>query len=396
MKDWTEITAWRKARRAELIAAREALATDKRRAWDERITASLKAGIPVAPGAVVGFCWPYKSEFDARFAVRYWRDGGAIAALPEVVDKKGPLRFSKWWPGAPMRSGVYGIPVPDGTGELEPDFAVVPMNGFDARGYRLGYGGGYFDRTLAALDRRAIAIGVTYEALRLQTIHPQPHDIPMDFVVTEAGIYRAGGQPIATIEPAACAAEVAALLKSRGLPRSRVASPAAAAPVAAGGYASPACAAAEIAPDYFGEPAVMPEAELVELLNVLLEAERAGAKALAELMNDYERDTPAWRQLSAVQRDEAKNCAILMDLVRQAKGVPSSETGDFIAKLLAVQGKVPRLKFLNRGQSWVARKIDEALPRLGGSFALAPLAAMLESHLLNIEACEALIETLEG
>src|SRR5690348_8258003 len=164
MKDWNEIKAWRKERRAELIARRAAFGARERHGWNDRVTALLEQFVPVARGTVVGFCWPFKGEIDARFAVRHWREQGAVAALPEVVDKKGPLQFSEWWPGAPMRSGVYDIPVPDGTRVLLPDVAIVPMNGFDGAGYRLGYGGGYFDRTLAALQRRVLSIGVTYDA----------------------------------------------------------------------------------------------------------------------------------------------------------------------------------------------------------------------------------------
>ena len=391
MKDWNEIKSWRKTRRQELIAARAAFDAAQRHAWNERITAALESGFEVPAGAVVGFCWPHKGEFDARFAVRRWREVGATAALPAVVDKKGPLQFRKWWPGAPMRKEVYDIPVPDGTEVLAPDIAIVPMNGFDGRGYRLGYGGGYFDRTLAALGRRVLAVGVTFEALRLETIFPQTHDIPMDFVVTEAGVYRAGGRDLALIDAAVSVQEARSLMRARGLPRQTALRAAA----VTGGYSSPACSAHEIAPGYFGETLTMPDDELAALLNTLLEAERAGAKVLAEFLGDYERGSPAWRQVAAVQRDEAKNCAILLDLLRQMHAAPSAATGDFLGKALAVQGKVARLHFLNRGQQWVARKIAEALPRIGRPAVHDALAAMHESHLFNIEACEALVETLQ-
>lgn len=139
----------------------------------------------------------------------------------------------------------------------------------------------------------------------------------------------------------------------------------------------------------------MTTAELVGLLNALLEAERAGAKVLAAFLNDYDRDTPAWRQLAAVQRDEAKNCAVLIDLIRRVNGTPSPATGPFLSKALAVEGGIARLQFLNRGQQWVARKISEALPHVERGFARDALFAMQESHLLNIEACNALVETLE-
>jgi 5-formyltetrahydrofolate cyclo-ligase len=114
---------------------------------------------------------------------------------------------------------VYDIPFPDNTPELLPDFAIVPMNACDGRGYRLGYGGGYFDRTLAALERRVIAIGVTFEACRVPSIFPQAHDLPMDLVVTEAGMYAAGGEALLLLDAAASAAQVQALLRARRLPR---------------------------------------------------------------------------------------------------------------------------------------------------------------------------------
>lgn len=181
------------------------------------------------------------------------------------------------------------------------------------------------------------------------------------------------------------------------LPRQRrVSSASSVATQETGGYSSPPCYAHEFAQDYFGASPAMPTEELIGLLNVLLEAERAGARVLAAFLNDYERDSPAWRQLAAVQRDEARNCAILMNLIRRVNGTPSTVTGDFLGKALAVEGKEARLQFLNRGQKWVARKINEALPRLEQDFVRDALIAMHESHLLNIEACEALVEALEA
>ncbi|MGE4111177.1 MAG: 5-formyltetrahydrofolate cyclo-ligase [Burkholderiales bacterium] len=217
--DWRDISAWRKAQRGHWIAWRGAVPEVQRAAWGVRMTAFLCAMLPSPRDMVIGFCWPFKAEFDARFALRHWREQGAVAALPEVAGKGQPLRFRKWWPGAPMGRGVYDIPIPDGTPEVLPDVAIVPMNAFDGRGYRLGYGGGYFDRTLAALERRVIAIGVTWDACRVDSIFPQVHDIAMDLVVTEAGIYRGGGEPLAQLDAAVAAARVEDLLRQRALPR---------------------------------------------------------------------------------------------------------------------------------------------------------------------------------
>jgi 5-formyltetrahydrofolate cyclo-ligase len=393
MKDWNDIKAWRKQKRAELIARREASDAVTRRQWNEQMTALLEHGFPDFLGGVVAFCWPYRGEFDARYIARHWRERGATTALPEVVGKGMPLRFRKWWPGAPTRPGVYEIPVPDGTELVVPDAALVPMNGFDEAGFRLGYGGGFFDRTLAAAAVRPLAIGLAYELARLPTIFPQPHDIPMDIIVTETRIYRAGGSGLIPLEPSACLDEVRALLEQR---KHNAPCTAGLAPVSlAAGYSSPACYAHELAPDYFGERAGLSPADTLTLLNTLLEAERAGAKVLAAFLADYSPQTAAWRQLEKVQRDEANNCAILMKLIRNLDGTPSAATGDFLGKALKIEGRVARLRFLNRGQEWVARKIREALPEVEDAAVRDALATMLESHLLNIEACEALMETLE-
>lgn len=219
-----EIKAWRKVERTELIARRAAISAEQRTQWNERITASLSDGFPCPAQAVIGFCWPYKGEFDARFAVHAWRKIGAQAALPEVVQNGAPLQFRLWHPGVSMRPGVYDIPVPVDTPIVIPDVAIVPMNGFDAQGYRLGYGGGFFDRTLAACEPRIIAIGVAYEALRLATIHPQSHDIAMDFVVTEAAIYSAAGGQLQAVDCAESARRYARLLLGRRLPRAQYSS----------------------------------------------------------------------------------------------------------------------------------------------------------------------------
>ncbi len=242
---WPQIRDWRKRERAELIARRAAVPRDQRRQRDAAISELIESGFPLLAGMTIAFCWPFKGEFDARFAMRHFRERGATAVLPVVVAKASPLQFRRWWPGAPMTPGVYGIPVPDGTELVVPDAAIVPMNGFDAQGYRLGYGGGYFDRTLAAAAPRPLAIGVSFELARLPTIQPQPHDIAMDFVVTEAGIHAVADSHLVRINAEECRQCAQRICDERGLPRR---------PSAANqGYSSPPCYAGEF-PGYFGEP----------------------------------------------------------------------------------------------------------------------------------------------
>ena len=117
-------------------------------------------------------------------------------ALPVVVDKKGPLEYRAWRPGDQLVDGVWNIPIPEKRDIVTPALVLAPLVGFDAACYRLGYGGGYFDRTLAALSPRVFAIGVGFEVQRIATIYPQSFDIAMDLIVTETGIReRSAGTP---------------------------------------------------------------------------------------------------------------------------------------------------------------------------------------------------------
>lgn len=200
MEDWDGVRRWRKARRAELTAKRLAVPRDVRARWDGAVTALLEQALP-APGRLrIGFYWPFKGEYDPRALARSLRDRGARLCLPVVVERARPLAFREWWPGMRMAPGVWGIPVPDEGDWVRPEVLLVPLLGFDGAGYRLGYGGGYYDRTLAAMPARPLAIGIGYEPLRLATIHPRPHDVPMDLIVTErwAAVRMAGGVPAGT------------------------------------------------------------------------------------------------------------------------------------------------------------------------------------------------------
>ncbi|WP_287667777.1 5-formyltetrahydrofolate cyclo-ligase [Accumulibacter sp.] len=110
--------------------------------------------------------------------------------LPVVIDEHRALAFRAWSPGTVMLADRYGIPAPAAGDFLIPQVLLIPVIGFDAAGYRIGYGGGYFDRTLASLCPRPLAIGVGFEIARLDSIRPGPHDQALDAMVTEAGIFR--------------------------------------------------------------------------------------------------------------------------------------------------------------------------------------------------------------
>lgn len=188
--DANTVKVWRKSQRQRLIAERLALSPEFVESARLRIDASLLRSFPGLGRARIGFCWPIKNEYDARHVVRTFRDRGALTALPVVIAPKQPLAFREWHPGVELAKGPLDIPYPVGSREVTPTAVLLPMNGWDGGGYRLGYGAGFFDRTLAAMPERPTVIGVTYELARLETIHPQSWDVPVDYVVTERGVYR--------------------------------------------------------------------------------------------------------------------------------------------------------------------------------------------------------------
>ena len=193
-----QLRLWRRAERERLIAARLACTPQQLGEWQSRMDAHVlhvlqRAGfdpVGTGPAACIGFCWPYKREYDARGLVKRLRAAGLRAALPVVVAPKTPLVFRAWEESTVLADGPLGIPYPADSPEVTPDVVLLPVVGFDEAGYRLGYGGGYFDRTLAALPTRPLVIGTAYELLRMPSIQPQEHEIPLDWVVTEAGAFR--------------------------------------------------------------------------------------------------------------------------------------------------------------------------------------------------------------
>ena len=155
----------------------------------------LSAHFPELAAHRVGFCWPIRNEPDLRPLMRSWLARGApgfAALLPVVVAEQAPLAFRRWTPDCAMAPDRYAIPTPSAGAYEVPTALLIPVNAFDAEGFRLGYGGGYFDRTLSALQRLDTpprCIGVGFELARVDSIHPQAHDIRLDAIVTEAGVF---------------------------------------------------------------------------------------------------------------------------------------------------------------------------------------------------------------
>jgi len=183
----------RRAARNSLLARRATITADARRIADAAMVARLDEKIAVhrrRSALVLGAYWPVRGEPDLRDALARWHDGGWTIALPRVVAAGRSLEFGRWAPGWSMRDAQFGIPVPEPFEPLRPTLLLVPCVGFDARCYRLGYGGGYYDRTLEA---HAVAtIGVAYDSCEIEAFRPGAHDRRLDAIVTQTRCLVAG------------------------------------------------------------------------------------------------------------------------------------------------------------------------------------------------------------
>lgn len=189
-----DVARWRTAERSRLLAERRQLSVAERQAIGAALAGHLRQVVEErfggARGMVFSAYWPIKGEADLRPLMAELHAAGVTVALPLVETRAAPLTFRRWTPETRMVRGDWNIPVPPpDAAALTPDITLAPLVGWTAEGYRLGYGGGYFDRTLAALDPKPFVIGIGFKTAQLSTIYPQPHDIPLDLIVTEDGVH---------------------------------------------------------------------------------------------------------------------------------------------------------------------------------------------------------------
>lgn len=176
----------RRALRRRLVAERPTIGTPAvHRALDDR----LRGWLGGRTESVVGAYWPVRGEFDPLPALEAWRAAapGRRVGLPVVEPVAKAMRFLEWYPGCPMGEDAYGIPEPRGTDPVSPALLLVPCVGFGPGGLRLGYGGGYYDRHLAAADPRPATLGIAFAGAFVPELTAGPHDVPLDAVLTEAG-----------------------------------------------------------------------------------------------------------------------------------------------------------------------------------------------------------------
>ena len=181
----------RNALRKKLIQARLALTDRLERAV--QLQSALRVWLVGRPERSIGAYWPIKGEFDPLPALYRWAEGAPDnierrIGLPVADRATGSLRFHVWYPGCPMENDAYDIPKPKDTEEFVPEILVVPCLGFGPGGVRLGYGGGFFDRTLASLTPRPVTVGVSFTHGFLPLLRAQADDLPLDAMLTEDGL----------------------------------------------------------------------------------------------------------------------------------------------------------------------------------------------------------------
>lgn len=192
-----DVARFRRAERARLLILRRAMPQDERTAQAAVIADLLDDLLLPGPKQVIAAYWPIRSELDLRgWMIRAHRRGARIA-LPVVVTRDQPLEFHEWTPRCAMTRGIWNIPVPANAVPLRPDVVVAPVLGIDRDRYRLGNGGGYYDRTLANMNSTPHIIGLGQDFARIPTIFPMPWDIAMDSVILGDGTvwHRVNGQP---------------------------------------------------------------------------------------------------------------------------------------------------------------------------------------------------------
>jgi 5,10-methenyltetrahydrofolate synthetase len=184
----------KKALRAALIAQRNQL--PDRQVREDLLQRVMRIWLVGRPDIVIGAYWPIKGEFDPLPALHRWKEDGELIDQPEprriglpVVNKEThTMTFHAWYPGCPMEEDAFGIPKPKDTEVIVPTLVFAPCVGYSAGGYRLGYGGGFYDRMLASLTPKPFSVGLGFGMGFLPDFEPEPHDMPLDAILNDYGV----------------------------------------------------------------------------------------------------------------------------------------------------------------------------------------------------------------
>lgn len=184
----------KKALRKELLALRNALPDRQHRS--ELLQQVMRVWLLQREDTVIGAYWPIKGEFDPLPALHRWKEDGELLdqpqprriALPVINKAHKTMTFHIWYPGCEMEEDAYGIPKPKDTEMVSPTLLFVPCVGYSAGGYRLGYGGGFYDRTLASLQPKPFTVGLGFTQGFVDDLEPEPHDIPLNAILNDHGV----------------------------------------------------------------------------------------------------------------------------------------------------------------------------------------------------------------
>ncbi len=179
----SETTASKSPLRRTLLADRQAISPEVRSALDAAIGERLVAWWEIHRVESVGVYWPIRGEPNLLVAYAELVTRGVRLALPVVVNKNAPLRFIAWTPGDPMSKDSFGVAIPTAEDEVRPDALLIPCVGFNENRFRLGYGGGFYDRTLA-IEPRPLTVGIGYAMAKVH-FEADAHDVALDTVITE-------------------------------------------------------------------------------------------------------------------------------------------------------------------------------------------------------------------
>jgi 5,10-methenyltetrahydrofolate synthetase len=185
-----DVAAFRRKERQRLYACRKELPSETRTSMSAVIAGKLDELIGDKANQIIAAYWPIRGEVDLRAWMALAHRGGARICLPVIVRQDHPVEFHVWQPRCRMKRGFWNILVPEDGEAVIPDTVVVPLLGVDNLGYRLGNGGGYYDRTLARMPAGTRIIGVGQPFAGMETIFPMPWDIPMHIVILGDGSVR--------------------------------------------------------------------------------------------------------------------------------------------------------------------------------------------------------------
>ena len=193
----TELQLKKAALREQAHKNRAALSTSYRKEAAVSAAETFATSVPLKSGQIISLYWAIRDELSTEPLLIQLMDEGHQVCLPVVKGRGEPLEFRLWHEGQPLAPSGFGtLAPPDGAPVVVPDVMVLPMLGFDARGNRLGYGAGYYDRTIASIDNPLDLVGYAFETQVVDDMPAEEHDQPLEMVVTEVGVRRFDGQKV--------------------------------------------------------------------------------------------------------------------------------------------------------------------------------------------------------